>query len=110
MHNVTTYAKVQKKDHRGTDLLCDAERYVDTGLTLAKRNTKVFDNLGKDKQSVQIWTHLNANVSRLYYYCYQDWWWENEDKDANSKKRRRYSFLGFFRKFSESDLMELTRL
>ena len=55
---------------------------------------------------LDIWTHISALKSKDYYHVYQDWRWSRNRKT----KPRRYSFLGLYRKYSETDLNELMRL
>ena len=55
---------------------------------------------------MNIWTHISERTSRLNYYVFQDWWWTTAKKTC----LRRYSFVGFYRKFCEADLQELIRL
>ena len=100
-----------ERTYDGTDRLCDAEHYVDSGITMSKRQSKTFHIQDQNKKyhetNAKIWTHVDANISKIHYYIYQDWWW---DGISNQSSRRNFSFLGFFRKFSEADLMELIRL
>lgn len=77
---------------------------------MSKRETKTFHIKHKNswhELTAKIWTHINANTSRKCYYTYQDWWWPGSQNDS---AKRKFSFLGFFRKYSEADLMEMIRL
>ena len=87
----------------GVNLLCNPEKYVDTGYQLKQLKIEMNRAL---KDEVKIWTHINASVSKEFYHVYQDWEWLNTEQ----LHPRTYSFMGLYRKFSESDLFELMRL
>ena len=87
----------------GVNLLCNPEKYVDTGYQLKQLKIEMNRAL---KDEVKIWTHINASVSKEFYHVYQDWEWLNTEQH----NPRTYSFMGLYRKFSESDLFELMRL
>ena len=56
------------------------------------------------EHEVKIWWHINANMSRNFYYVYQDWYWTSELSPTKHSKKRNYSFLGIYRKYSEADI------
>ena len=86
----------------------DPERYVDSNHSALKMTTDQSEDI--HGEVVKIWTHLCANDSKDYYYVYQEWWWTNMCRPEHLGKKRDYSFLGFYRKYSEADLYELMRL
>ena len=69
-------------------------------------------DLGYEDSQVKIWNHINANVSKDYYYVYQDWWYEKDrlSKPGEIETKRVYSYLGLYRKYSEADMYELIHL
>ena len=62
------------------------------------------------EEEVKIWTHINANKSKDFYYVYQDWNWSKATMPLEINTRRSFSFLGFYRKYSEADIFEMMRL
>ena len=53
----------------------DPEKYVDGGYSA----TKLVVEMSEDQltEVVHIWSHINANMSKDYYYVYSNWWWKN---------------------------------
>ena len=51
------------------------EKYVDGGYAA----TKLVNEMSEDQltEVVKIWSHINANMSKDYYYVYSNWWWKN---------------------------------
>lgn len=53
-----------------------------------------------------LWNHINANVSKDKYTVTQNWWWSK----TGQKNPRTFSFLSLYRKYSELDLHDLSRI
>ena len=51
------------------------ERYIDGGYSA----TKLANEMSEDQltEVVKIWSHINSNMSKDYYYVYSNWWWKN---------------------------------
>ena len=64
----------KKKDHQyetqyfGIDLLFDPEKYIDTGISLSKMSKDLENDA--HKEMINIWTHINSNMSKEFYYVY----------------------------------------
>ena len=95
------------EEHLGSAIMFDPERYVDGGYSASRLQSEMSED--QLTEVVKIWTHINANMSKDYYYVYSDWWWKNS-KPEDIGKKRDFSFLGFYRKYSEADLFEVMRL
>ena len=52
----------------GINLLFDPEKYVDIGINLSKMSKDLMDDA--KKEMINIWTHINANMSKEFYYVY----------------------------------------
>ena len=69
-----TIIEAYKIEYIGLDYLFDEENYVDSEISLCKFEEDIVDSEDYEGK-VQIWTHLDANKSRDFYFKYQDWWW-----------------------------------
>ena len=49
-------------------MLFDPEKYVDIGISLSKMSKDLMDDA--KKEMINIWTHINANMSKEFYYVY----------------------------------------
>ena len=95
--------------YHGIDLIMDAEKYVDTGITLSTMRQEIPCEDHIDEQ-VTMWSHIAANMSKEFYHVYQEWKWSTATNPREISSKRNFSFLGFYRKYSESDIFEIMRL
>ena len=56
------------EEHLGSNIMFNPEKYVDGGYAA----TKLVNEMSEDQltEVVKIWSHINANMSKDYYYVY----------------------------------------